>query len=76
MVESLLGILEQVLKLGVLTVEERHRYDDDRKKLREAYYEEYNKGPDEMSDNALDDIELKLRILADAITEAIRTKNS
>lgn len=76
MVESLLGILEQVLKLGVLTVEERHRYDDNLKKLKEAYYEEYNRGPDEMSDNALDDIELKLRILNESIIQALRTKNS
>lgn len=76
MVSSLLGILEQVLKLGVLTVEERHKYDDNLKKLKEAYYEEYNKGPDEWSDNLLDDIELKLRILNDSIIETLRAKNS
>lgn len=76
MTASLLAILEQVLKLGVLTVEERHRYDDNLKKLKEAFYEEYNKGPENWSDLALDDIDLKLRILNESIIEALRAKNS
>lgn len=70
MTEALLGILNQVLKLGVL--KESHKYADELKELTEAWYEEFQKSDDEISDNALDDIDLKLRILSAAIEQALR----
>lgn len=77
MIESLLGLLEQVAKLGVLTVEERHQYDDDILKLKKAWYEEFNKlESDDGSDNALDDIKLQLSLTTTALTETLRAKNA
>jgi hypothetical protein len=75
--ELLLGVLEQLLKFGNLTLEEKHRYEDDVKKLKEAWYEEYAKLETDMgSDSALDDIELKLRLTGEAILETYRSKHS
>lgn len=75
MATLLLGILEQVLKLGVLTVEEKHRYEDDIRKLKEEYYEEFSKPESEISDSRLDDIDLKLRLFTESVIEALRAKN-
>ena len=71
----LLGVLEQLLKLGNLTMEERHRYEDNVLKLKKEWYEEFQKSENEISDNRLDDIELELRLLAEAVVEALRAKN-
>ena len=71
----LLGIMEQVLKLGVLTVEEKHRYEDNILKLKKEYYEEFNKPETEISDNRLDDIDLELRLTAEAFEQTLRAKN-
>jgi polyhydroxyalkanoate synthesis regulator phasin len=71
----LLGVLEQLLKLGNLTMEEKHRYEDDVLKLTKEWYEEFNKLETDLgSDNALDDIELKLRITTEALLETLRGK--
>lgn len=73
----LLGVLEQLLKLGNLTMEEKHRYEDNVLKLKKAWYEEYAKLESEMgSDNALDDIELQLRLTTEALLETLRGKHS
>jgi hypothetical protein len=72
----ILGIIEQVLKLGVLGVEERHKYEDNILKLKKAYYEEFNKPENEISDNRLDDIDLELRLFGESVIEALRAKNS
>jgi polyhydroxyalkanoate synthesis regulator phasin len=77
MIESLLELLGQVVKLGVLTVEERHRYEDDVLKLKKAWYEEYNKlESDDGSDNALDDIKLQLSLTIEALNQTLRAKNA
>lgn len=73
----LLGVLEQLLKLGNLTMEEKHRYEDNVLKLKKEWYEEYKKlDSDEGSDSRLDDIELELRLLTESIVETLRTKNT
>lgn len=75
--ELLLGVLEQLLKLGNLTLEEKHRYEDNILKLKKAWYEEYNKLESDMgSDNALDDIELQLRLTTEALLETLRSKSA
>ncbi len=71
----LLGVLEQLLKLGNFAMEERHRYEDNVLKLKKEWYEEFQKPENEISDNRLDDIELELRLLAEAVVEALRAKN-
>lgn len=76
MATLLLGILEQVLKLGVLSMEEKHKYDDDILKLKKAYYVEYSRPENEISDNNLDDLDLQLRLLGESIEQALRAKNS
>lgn len=74
---SWIGAIEQLLKLGNLTFEERHRYDDNILRLKKEWYEEFEKlETDEGSDNRLDDIERELRLLTDAIVETLRAKNS
>lgn len=73
----LLGVLEQLLKMGNLTLEEKHRYEDNVLKLKKAWYEEYAKLETDLgSDNALDDIELQLRLTTEALLETLRTKQS
>jgi hypothetical protein len=73
----LLGVLEQLLKLGNLTMEERHLYEDNVLKLKKEWYEEFQKLETDLgSDNALDDIELKLRLTTEALVETLRAKNS
>ncbi len=76
MSQLLLGILEQLLKLGNLTLEEKHKYEDNVLKLKKDWYEEYQKPDDEISDTRLDDIELELRLITEALLETLRTKNS
>lgn len=74
---SLIGAIEQLLKLGNLTLEERHRYDDNRLKLKKEWYKEFDKlETDEGSDNRLDDITDELRLLLDAVVEALGAKNA
>lgn len=71
----LLGVLEQLLKLGNLTMEEKHRYEDNVLKLKKEWHEEFNKLETAVgSDNALDDIELKLRLTTEALLETLRSK--
>lgn len=77
MVASLFGAIEQLLKLGNLTLEERHRYEDNVLKLSKEWYEEFDKLESKSgSDNRLDDITDELRLLTNAIVETLRTKNS
>ena len=72
----LIGAIEQLLKLGGLAIEERHRYDDNLLRLRKEWYEEFAKleTPDG-SDNRLDDIELELQLTLKSVVEALRAKN-
>jgi glycogen debranching enzyme len=76
MATQLLAVLEQLLKLANLGVEEKHKYEDNILKLKKRYYEEFSKPEDELSDNALDGIDLELRLLSEALLETLRTKNS
>ena len=74
---SLMAAIEQLLKLGNLTLEERHRYDDNILKLKKEWYEEFDKlETNEGSDNRLDDITDELRLTLDSVVEALRAKNS
>jgi polyhydroxyalkanoate synthesis regulator phasin len=74
---SLIGAIEQLLKLGNLAFEERHRYDDNLLRLRKEWYEEFDKlETDQGSDNRLDDITDELRLTLDSVVEAIRAKNA
>lgn len=75
MANLLLGILEQLLKLGTITLEERHKYEDNVLKLKKEFYEEFQKPENEISDSRLDDIELELRLVTEALLETLRTKN-
>ena len=76
MATLILELLGQVLKLGVLGVEERHRYEDNILKLQKAFYEEYTKPDDEISDNRLDDLDLELRLLGEAFIKTLKSKNN
>ncbi len=74
---SLIGAIEQLLKLGNLAMEERHLYDDNLLKAKRKWYEEFDKlETEDGSDNALDDVTDELRLLLDAIVEATRAKNA
>lgn len=74
---SLIGAIEQLLKLGNLTISERHLYDDNILKLKKEWYEEYSKlETDEGSDNSLVNIERELRLTLDAIVNSVRSKNT
>lgn len=74
---SIVGAIEQLLKLGNLTLEERHRYDDNILKLKKEWYEEYDKlETEEGSDLALVTIERELRLLLDAVVNSLRSKNT
>lgn len=74
MVNLLLGVLEQGLKLW--NSHESTKYLDKLLKLKREWYEEYNKPLDERSDNRLDDIEFELRILADSFIQAAQAQNT
>lgn len=76
MVQTILGLLEQVVKLGVLTFEERHKYEDNILKLKKEWYEEFSKSDDEISHNRLDTIQLELRLLSESVIEALRAKKT
>lgn len=73
---SIIGAIEQLLKLGNLTMQERHLYDDNILKLKKAFYEEYDKlETDQGSDNALGLIERELCLTLDALVNTLRAKN-
>lgn len=72
----LLGIAEQLIRLGNFTMEEKHRYEDDILKLKKAYYEEFQRPENEISDSRLDDIDLQLRLFTESLIEAARAKNA
>lgn len=76
MTAALFGMLEQIFRLGVLGVEERHRYEDNILDLQKEFYEEIRKPSDEISHNRLDDIQLELRLLSTAVIEALRAKKT
>lgn len=74
---SIIGAIEQLLKLGNLALEERHQYDDNILKLKKEWYEEYYKLETENgSDLALVTIEQQLLLVLDAVVNSIRSKNS
>lgn len=74
MVELLLGVLEQGLKLW--NSHERTKYLDKLIALKKDWHEEYNRPIEERSDLRLDDIELELRILSTSFIEAARATNT
>lgn len=76
MTTLLFGILEQLLKVGGLALEEKHRYEDNVLKLKKEWYEEYQKPDDEISHNRLDELQLQLQLLGEAILEASRAKKA
>lgn len=73
MVNLLLGVLQELLKVGGLAMEEKHRYEDNILKLKKEWYAEYQKPIDEISHARLDELQLQLRLTGEAILEAIRT---
>lgn len=74
MVNLLLGVLEQGLKLW--NSHESTKYLDKLLKLKREWYEEYNKPRNERDHNRLDDIEFELRILADSFIQAAQAPNT
>lgn len=76
MATLLLGVLEELLKLGNFAAEEKHRYEDNILKVKKAYYEEFSRPENEISDSRLDDLDLELRLLTESLIEAVRDKNS
>jgi hypothetical protein len=73
MVSLLLGVLEQLLKVGGIAMEEKHRYEDNILKIKKSWYEEFQKPADQISHANLDELQLQLRLLGEAILEASRT---
>lgn len=73
-VSLLISLMEQTLRLW--NTKEARKYQEELISLRESWYEEYNKPESEISDNAIDSIELKLRILTESVIEASGAKNS
>ncbi len=74
MVELVLGVLEQGLKLW--NSHESTKYLDKLISLKKDWYEEYNRPIQERSDVRLDDLELELRVLADSFIEAAKAPNA
>jgi hypothetical protein len=74
MATQLLAVLEQLLKLGVLGVEEKHKYEDNILKLKKAYYEEFSRPEDEISDNRLAELDLELRLVSEAFLATLGAK--
>jgi hypothetical protein len=73
---AVIGACEQLLKLGNLTIEERHLYDDNVLKLKKEYYAEMEKlETDQGSDLALDRINRELHLTLEAIVNSVRAKN-
>lgn len=75
MFESLIGLLTVVGKLGILTVEERHKYDDNLLKITREWYEEYEKPSNEISDVRLVELERELRLLTNAVINSLGAKS-
>lgn len=73
-VQLVLSILEQGLKLW--NAREANKYIDMLNKLKKDWYEEYNKPLEYRSDLALDDIELRLRILCQSFVQAPKRTNT
>jgi hypothetical protein len=74
---SLIGAIEQLLKLGNLTMEEKHRYDDNLLKLKLQWNKAYDAlETDDGSDILLDDITDELCLVLDAVVETVRAKNA
>jgi hypothetical protein len=71
MVELILGVLEQGLKLW--NSHESTKYLDKLIKLKKEWYETYN--APKRDHNKLDDIERELRILAESFIQASGAKN-
>jgi hypothetical protein len=72
---SIIGAIEQLLKLGNLTLEEKHQYDDNILKLKKKWYEEYDKlETEDGSDLALVNVERELLLVLDAVVNAHRSK--
>lgn len=76
MFESILGLLTAVVKLGVLSVEERHKYEDNILKVKREWYEEYSKPSNEISDVRLVELERELRLLTDAVINSLGAAGS
>lgn len=73
MVQLILGVLEQGLKLW--NSHEATKYLDKLIALKKDWYEEYNRPIEERSDLTLDSIELELRILAESFIQASSRKD-
>lgn len=73
MVQTILGVLEQALKLW--NSHESTKYLDRLIKLKKEWYEEYDKPIAERSDLTLDTISDELRILAESFVEAAGKKD-
>lgn len=73
-VKLVLSILEQGLKLW--NSREANKYIDKMTKLKEEWYEEYNKPLEDRSDMRLDDIELRLRILCQSFVQTPKRTNT
>lgn len=74
MVELILGVLEQGLKLW--NSHESTKYLDKLIKLKKEWHVEYNKPLSERSDVRLDDIDTELRLLATSFIEAAQAPNA
>lgn len=68
------GVLGEALKLW--NSKEASKYVDKMLKLKESYYEEYNKPANIRSDVAMDAIELHLKHLCEAFVHTAQSENS
>jgi hypothetical protein len=69
MIEALFKTLAAAF--SIWDTKEKRKYIDELMDLKKDYYEEFNKPMDQRSDAELDDLERKLRILADAFASGV-----
>ena len=69
MIEALIKSLE--IGLGLWASKDKRKYLDKLIRLKEDFYEEFNKPDDERSDAVIDNIKLELRILTEAFASQV-----
>lgn len=74
MIASILAIIGVVLQL--IEEKERRKYIDEYLSLQKAYHDEINKILAERDDSAIDSLEFRIKLLANAMAADIGSKNA
>lgn len=71
-------VIFQLLQAGINLADDiiKTKYQDQYIKLKERYYEEFNKDPAQRSDAILDNVESELRILASSFAASVGKPNA